>query len=173
MADVFIENLIPVHPQCRCIALPVDITPKPVDITRKPEEVKPAPEIVKDKVAKRMHPRYRGPYMEEKQKALDFFNSLSSEEMHIFKNYEESILTERREAVREKVVDYIGENMPVIYREDPFPPKTLESLLASWQEDTRTPLASALKEMAVKVEGASLSPSCIYSEQMLESALDR
>ena len=159
MADVSIENLIPVHPQCRCIALPVDVASKP-------EEVEPASEI--DDVVERLHPRYRDLYRESKRKALDFFGSLSSKGLESFINCEVSWLTADGESVRRRILGYIEENMPVIHSDDRT--DLLEYLLTSWQKSTRTPLASAMKEMAVVVEGVSPSPSCTYSRLQMAEA---
>lgn len=119
-------NLIPVHPQCRCIALPV-----------LPDE-----ELPTDEVAVNMRPEDAAEYLQYKAEYTDFWNSFDQNDLKLFK---EGVEAETRVGDTRRISNILRAKVETEM------PGYLEAI-KTWQRSTHKVNAMKLKMAARKYE---------------------
>lgn len=134
-----IEPLIPLHPQCRCVALPVDVTDE------EEERAPPAATIEEQasddpfvsQVRKALGDEAAADYQAFQAQSEEFFNALGDQKLTTWRSIQPG--WSHREDVPE-IFDYFDQNMPDV-----------EQYLNDWQGDPSSPRGLAVQMLMAQI----------------------
>jgi len=144
-----IENMIPIHPQCRCVALP---SPAKEQVKEAPvAPVAKEPEV--DKVAANFKSkRDAKTYLKFKKKYEDNFKKLTPDDIDALKELRRITSTPKETLSDDDVAMDVVRAVRKIQGNDYHDMYTFMQKVIDWKGDTQTPAANAFKYMARKYE---------------------